>query len=70
MTNSEKVLERWESLKGSLSKLIYLSKHKELIKDALEIYLNSTSTFFSNHSGSKPQGMPTWGFIVNRRRNF
>ena len=50
MTNSEKVLETWNSLKTKLSKLIYLNKNKGLIKDALEIYLNSTSTFFSPHN--------------------
>ncbi|CAI2184380.1 809_t:CDS:2 [Funneliformis geosporum] len=34
---------------GKLSKLVYLDQNKGLIKDALEIYLNQSSSFLSGH---------------------
>jgi len=51
MTNSAKkkpeILEVWSSLKEKLSKLIFLNKNKELIKEAVKVYLDYSSTFIS-----------------------
>ena len=38
-------MEVWTNLKEKITKLTYLSKNKALIRDALEIYLNQSSSF-------------------------
>ncbi|CAI2194571.1 6843_t:CDS:1, partial [Funneliformis geosporum] len=43
------LVETWTNLKNKLSKLVYLDQNKGLIKDALEIYLNQSSSFLSGH---------------------
>ncbi|CAI2184457.1 11589_t:CDS:2 [Funneliformis geosporum] len=57
MTNPQKkkkteILETWTNLKHKLNKLVYLDQNKGLIKDALEIYLNQSSSFLSGHEES------------------
>jgi hypothetical protein len=43
------LLSLWTQLKPKLTKLSYLNKNKSLIKDALETYLNQSSSFLSTH---------------------
>ena len=43
----QKVLTQWKSCQSKLTKLIYLSQKKQLIKDALEIHLHESSRFLS-----------------------
>ena len=48
MTNPQKkteIIEIWTNLKTKLEKLTYLLKNKGLIKDAVEVYLNQSSSF-------------------------
>ena len=50
MTDQQELLTTWTALKAKLTKLTFLSKHKELIKDALETHLNQSSGFLTHHS--------------------
>ena len=50
MTNHEQLLTTWTSLRTKLGKLISLSKHKELLKEALETHLNQSSSFLSSYA--------------------
>lgn len=59
MTNHEHLLTTWTSLKSKLSKFIFLNKHQQLIKDALETHLNQSSSFTSPNSYS-PAMLSYW----------
>jgi hypothetical protein len=48
---SRQTLEAWTRLKTKLGKLSHLSKHKELIKEAIEFHLYQTSNFSAGLRG-------------------
>jgi hypothetical protein len=51
---AKKILKTWTNLKPKLSKLVYLSKHKELIKAALEVYCHQSSSWLTLHTQEDP----------------